>query len=184
MPSELTGAGRKPRLSGPVITYQAVDTSSATSKEAVQMDREFKELSRAEQREVLIDLVRQGKSDEEIGTAFELSQWQVRNLRYRLGLKKDRGGNLYVEPPLGTTQVPAGPEAVPGMQVAVHQDGLVLSIRGDYQAVELSRRLEALRALIMSDSAEKRYEIALELVEYLEVEDEREEPQEVGAADN
>ena len=97
MPSELTGTGRKPRLSGPVITYQAVDTPSTTTKEEAQMDAELKELSRAEQREVLIDLIRQGKSDEEIGEAFELSQWQVRNLRYRLGLKKDRGGNLYVE---------------------------------------------------------------------------------------
>jgi len=148
------------------------------------MERSLKNLSRVEQRDTLIELIRQGKSDEEIGDAFDLSQWQVRNLRYRLGLKKDRGGNLYVEPPVSGAPSERMGE-IDAMGHGLCQDGLVLSIRGGYQAVELSRRLEALRALVMSDSSNKRYELVLELVEQLdEEEDEQETREEMGAADN
>ena len=43
-----------------------------------------------------------------------MSQWQVRNLRYRLGIKKDRGGNVYLDSPDrkgGAAAGAAGPRA-------------------------------------------------------------------------
>jgi hypothetical protein len=185
MPSELTGSERRSRLSGPTITYRAANFSAAADKEGIPVDQELKELTRTEQREVLIDLIRQGKSDEEIGEAFDLSQWQVRNLRYRLGLKKDRGGNLYVEPPVGGSAHQVGMEAGQAGAGPELQEGLVLSLRGQYQAVELSRRLEALRALVMSDASNKHYEVVLELLEVENEEAEQsEEAAEQGAADN
>src|SRR5690606_39659379 len=60
---------------------------------------DFRSLPRSEQRRRLVALIEDGRSDEEIGRLFGMSQWQVRNLRYRLGIKKDRGGNVYLDSP-------------------------------------------------------------------------------------
>lgn len=71
-------------------------------------------LTPARQRRVLLDLLRSGQSDGEIGARFALTQWQVRNLRYRLGIKKDRGGRLRTaEAPAPVAPAANGPSPEP-----------------------------------------------------------------------
>ena len=50
----------------------------------------------ARQRRVLVDMLRAGHTDRDIARIFALTQWQIRNLRYRLGIKRDRDGSVRV----------------------------------------------------------------------------------------
>ena len=116
MPSELRGAGRQRQsLSGQEKCYRLEDLADATagpgnllrgekedglmSEEVLVLQQEdstkevpdLLQLPRVEQQRRLADLAAAGKNDEEIGNLFGLSQWQIRNLRYRLGVKKAAG---------------------------------------------------------------------------------------------
>jgi len=101
------------------------------------------------QRQVLVQLLRAGESDAAIGARFRLSQWQVRNLRYRLGIRKDRGGNVHLQPRGGRG---AMPETMP--TVAVQLGGL-------FEAADLSRRLMAMGA--MFESAPGTYRVRMHI---------------------
>jgi hypothetical protein len=103
-------------------------------------------LSAGEQRQVLVDLLRAGKSDEEIGALFRMSQWQVRNLRYRLGIKKDRGGPVHVIGSAGGSAT--APERGAHFAVRIH---------GAFEGPSIARRLAALAALL--EAAAGRYEV-------------------------
>lgn len=209
MPSELTGLHRAPRRSGPVITYsidqldpeqlrrlfpsfQIVEVefmeASLTARtleggdparEVGGIASELSSLNPRAQQTIMLDLIRQGKNDEEIGTAFGLSRWQVRNLRYRLGIKKDRGGNVYVESPVSrdprevtgvsvpTSEAPlAGthtPTADPGEGRGTA--GLALTIQGIHTAQDLLRRVEALRGLLAASPEDRTYSFHVDLAE-------------------
>jgi len=178
MPSDLTGKSRAKRRSGPVITYWLDELPSSIrgqnigyeevgymSEEAMPKKEEanLRTLAPGDQREVLIELIRQGKTDQEIGESFGLSQWQVRNLRYRLGVKKDRGGNVYIEKPQGNAK-----DRIKAVDYATAQDdhkGLEVTIRGEFRAENLAQRLGALQALVASGPKDKIYSCRLELVE-------------------
>ena len=140
----------------------------------------LKDWTPGRQRRALLDLLRAGKTDVEIGARFALTQWQVRNLRYRLGIKKDRGGRLQG----GTaarTALPGGAEAVdrggqavaqaPARQDAVARPEPVVQGRGGlgegermgvriggrFDAAEAGRRLTALGGLLGASTG--RYEL-------------------------
>lgn len=141
-----------------------VYTGEAMPPPAPPVAEDFRSLPRSEQRRRLVALIEEGRSDEEIGHLFGMSQWQVRNLRYRLGIKKDRGGNVYLESPdrksgagaAGTPGRAAGPEAA--APFTMHLQGL-------YDGETLSRRLAGLRAFLEAGAPERRYEVRLELTE-------------------
>lgn len=99
-----------------------------------------------QQRQVLAELLRAGKSDGDIGALFRLSQWQVRNLRYRLGIKKDRGGNVHVLPSAA---------GAAGSRVAVR-------IEGWFEGSELARRLMALGQMVEASPGRYRIEMGME----------------------
>lgn len=99
------------------------------------------------QRQILLRLLRAGESDATIGARFRLSQWQVRNLRYRLGIRKDRGGNVH----LATRG--RGAEAVPA--------AVALQLSGSFEAGDLARRLLAMGA--MFEAAPGNYRVRLQI---------------------
>jgi hypothetical protein len=101
------------------------------------------------QRQVLVQLLRAGESDASIGARFRLSQWQVRNLRYRLGIRKDRGGNVHIAPRGGR-----GPAVEAAPSVALELAGL-------FEAADLARRLLALGA--MFEAAPGTYRVRLQI---------------------
>jgi hypothetical protein len=111
---------------------------------------EFLSQSPEGQRQVLVQLLRAGESDAAIGARYRLSQWQVRNLRYRLGIRKDRGGNVHLQPRGGRGQ-PA--EAAPTV---------ALQIGGLFEAADLARRLLALGAMFESAPGTYRVRVHIE----------------------
>src|SRR5690554_3632595 len=124
--------------------------------------QEFRNLPRHDQRRLLVTFIERGRSDEEIGRLIGLSQWQVRNLRYRLGIKKDRGGNVYLEnPDRQGSRTTATTEAsdVPS------QSPFSLVIRGTFYGEQLSRRLDGLRAFFEATDAQRQYHVHIELQE-------------------
>ncbi|HEX6988213.1 MAG TPA: hypothetical protein VF282_01990 [Bacillota bacterium] len=124
---------------------------------------DFRSLPRSEQRRRLVTLIEDGRSDEEIGRLFSMSQWQVRNLRYRLGIKKDRGGNVYLESPdRKGTGAAAGAGRAAGSETTAP---FTVNLQGVYDGETLSRRLSGLRALLEAGAPERRYEVRLELAE-------------------
>jgi len=128
-------------------------------------DRNLREWTPGRQRRALLDLLRAGKTDLEIGERFALSQWQVRNLRYRLGIKKDRGGRVrvrrdarragslereFVEAAsrLAEADAPAPAAAV----AAVDAERMGIRMGGRFEAVEAGRRLTALGGLLSASA--------------------------------
>ncbi len=111
-----------------------------------------------QQRRVILEMVRAGQSDTQIGARFELSPWQVRNLRYRLGVKKDRGGRVR-RTAAGRTQAhsaaTAGTMRLPRLAAAVERMGVRMA--GLFSAEEAGGRLTALGGLL--SSSEGRYEV-------------------------
>ena len=142
-----------------------VAASAPAPAPAIAPPEDFRSLPRTEQRRRLVTLIEQGRSDEEIGRMFGMSQWQVRNLRYRLGIKKDRGGNVYLDSPdrpgagRGAAQGPGAPAANPATAAP-----FTLALHGVYAGEALSRRLDGLRGLLEA-APQRRYEVRLELIE-------------------
>ena len=107
---------------------------------------DFHRLSPQQQRQALLELVRDGRNDEEIGELFGLSQWQVRNLRYRLGIKKDRGGNVHLEPiRLRGTDVT---DAVEAMESGEGRPRLALTLEGEFSGTTLASYLEGITGFV------------------------------------
>lgn len=134
-------------------------------EEPGRLAHEFRTWPRAQQRRLLIQLIEQGRSDDQIGSLLGLSQWQVRNLRYRLGIKKDRGGNLHLEPaeePAGDPQLQAAEAAAAAPEAG---SGLTLALAGTYRADQLARRCDALRALFEAAGADRRYLVRIQVSE-------------------
>jgi hypothetical protein len=183
MPSELTGNQRRKRLSGPVITYQlsqmvadsfpsSVRKTLEGVKEKMPSTESFTSMDSSEQQSILLELVREGKSDVEIGDMLDMSQWQVRNLRYKLGIKKDRGGNVQLEPLSAGNRTPSSlinlPQVGAGQELA--DRGLVLRVSGTYTAREVAQRLKALASLVMVDSDSMQYHLSVTMTELAELE--------------
>ncbi len=192
MPSELRGEKPGRRLSGPTVTYRCprgVGESTVSppgpARKEVNMQamnsEKFATLGPQKQQSALLELVRDGKSDSEIGDMLDMSQWQIRNLRYKLGIKKDRGGNVQVEPFTARGGDPAvslvslGP---PGADGDSSERGLVLRVSGTYGAREVSQRLQALASLALVESGDMRYRITVSMEELPASEDEEEDVQE------
>ncbi len=192
MPSDLTGTGRRRRLSGPVITYhmshlisdplpQSVRSTLKGVKEGMVDADNFTSMDTAEQQAVLLELVREGKSDVEIGDMLDMSQWQIRNLRYKLGIKKDRGGNVQLEPIVTGRSTPASLISLPQSDAdgTLPDEGLILRVSGTYRASEVAQRLKALASLAMVESESMRYHLSVTMTELLPESDteNNEEPQ-------
>lgn len=180
MPSDLTGTGRRRRLSGPVITYhmshlisdplpRSVRNTLKGVKEGMVSVDNFTSMDTAEQQAVLLELVREGKSDVEIGDMLDMSQWQIRNLRYKLGIKKDRGGNVQLEPIVTGRSTPTSLISLPQSHGdgGLPDEGLVLRVSGTYQANEVAQRLKALASLAMVESESMRYHLSVTMTELL-----------------
>lgn len=152
-----------------IYEQENMQSAEAISTGAPTSTIPFSQLSMSRQRDLLLDLIRKGKNDEEIGDAFGLSRWQIRNLRYRLGIKKDKGGNVYLqEPTLQTgTGTPLGVTAGPDAesQAGISPAGLSLTIRGTHSAGELLKRLDALRGLLAGGAEEVQYSFRVDLLE-------------------
>jgi len=178
MPSELTGKKRR-RLSGPVITYKlsqllpgggfdSLQEVLKGGKEEMVSPESFANMSNKKQQAVLLDLVREGKSDVEIGEMLDMSQWQIRNLRYKLGIKKDRGGNVQLEPLVETKSDSTGALVDLGPLDEKEEEqthGLVLRVSGTYSATETAQRLQALASLVMIDADNMQYSLNIRLQE-------------------
>lgn len=139
--------------------------AALTSDGSGRLARDFRTLPRTQQRRLLIELIEQGRRDEEIGSLLGMSQWQVRNLRYRLGIKKDRGGNLHLEPaeePDGALRLP--PAEATAAAAADTAGGFSLTLSGTYRADQLARRLDALRALFEA-AGDRRYHVRIQVAE-------------------
>jgi hypothetical protein len=134
----------------PVPASAAVTPAPATEPDP---HAEFLAKDPDAQREILVRLLRAGESDAAIGARFRLSQWQVRNLRYRLGIRKDRGGNVHLAP---RAPRPGGEAAAP-VNVA-------LQVTGAFEAGDLARRLLALGALFEAAPATYRVQLQIEQV--------------------
>lgn len=146
------------------MNESAPTSVSAGDAETESMASSFRSLSRPEQRRRLIALIEQGRSDEEIGRLLSMSQWQVRNLRYRLGIKKDRGGNVYLEP----HERAANGELtlLPSATLETHAPSPCrFSLQGVFSAEELALRLNGLRALIENGEPDRTYHVVVEFVE-------------------
>jgi len=181
MPSDLTGNVRAPRKSGPVISYILSDEAAVwppgkRKGEPMEMVRaeQFASYDNTEQRSVLLDLVRQGKSDTEIGEQLGMSQWQIRNLRYKLGIKKDRGGNVQLDPISGKNEAP--PDGTRGLLSLLPAkasegitSGMAVKLAGEYSGQELATRLRALSSLVGAQQGGS-YQLSLSLIEVATVE--------------
>lgn len=117
---------------------------SASGGDAV----DLRALAPGQQRRLILAELRAGRSDLEIGEQFALSQWQVRNLRYRLGLKKGRGGRPRR----------AGPElaeaAAPAARLAEVAQRMGLRLGGRFSGAEAGRRLSALGSLLAASDGQ------------------------------
>lgn len=107
---------------------------------------DFQRLNPQEQRQALLELVRDGRNDEEIGALFGLSQWQVRNLRYRLGIKKDRGGNVHLEP-IRMRGVEATDPAE-AFDTGEGRPRLALTLEGEFTGTTLASYLEGITSFV------------------------------------
>src|SRR5690606_16276167 len=137
------------------------DESSSDSGE-----REFRALAPHEQRRILVSLIERGRSDEEIGKLLGMSQWQVRNLRYRLGIKKDRGGNVYLEAPdRSGTGRSIGAPASEWMERDRQAENapFTLILHGTFKGEQVARRLEGLRALFENADPDRAYRVHIQL---------------------
>jgi len=134
------------------------------------LEADFRALAPRHQRRLILEQLRAGRSDLEIGARLALSQWQVRNLRYRLGLKKDRGGHVSSEAARaaarrgdglerqlaaaaarvqrGAARVAARARRLPRVAVGDGAGGLALRLAGRLPAAEAGRRLVALGGLL------------------------------------
>ncbi len=192
MPSEMQDGTPARSLSGPTVTYRCPDASGESFRpptgnrwkevklEAMNSEK-FTTLGPQRQQSALLEWVRDGKSDSEIGDMLDMSQWQVRNLRYKLGIKKDRGGNVQIEPFTARGGDPAASLvslAPPGADGNASDRGLVLRVSGTYGAKEVSQRLQALASLAMVESSEMRYRITVSLQELPDPEEESDETDE------
>ncbi len=113
--------------------------------------RDLRTLPEQQQRRVILEMVADGRSDVEIGDRFALSAWQVRNLRYRLGVKKDRRGRVRRV----TTAKPSWAMRLPRLDTASERMGVRMA--GVFEAGEAGSRLSALGGLL--SSSEGRYEL-------------------------
>ena len=130
------------------------------------------------QRRLILEELRAGRSDTEIGARFALSQWQVRNLRYRLGLKKDRGGHVAMRSGAASTlerQFVEAAQRVAGQGDAAARrsrrlpripegDGaerMAVRLAGRFSGAEAGGRLSALGGLLAASEGE--YEVRLAL---------------------
>ncbi|MGI6548349.1 MAG: hypothetical protein ACOX2J_08050 [Bacillota bacterium] len=191
MPSELRGAGRQRQsLSGPVTCYRLEDLADATagpgnllrgekedglmSEEVLVLQQEdstkevpdLLQLPRVEQQRRLADLAAAGKNDEEIGNLFGLSQWQIRNLRYRLGVKKSRRGEVYMSEETATRSMRKLKEsdtvnalilgAAPGT-------GLSVGFNGRCKSRELASLFAGLQALCAAQDEDKSFHITISM---------------------
>lgn len=126
--------------------------SGAQAQATEAMARDLRSLPESQQRRVILEMVAAGHSDGEIGDRFALSAWQVRNLRYRLGVKKDRGGRI---------RAASGPEGMsrplrlPRLDAASERLGVRMA--GVFDADEAGSRLAALGGLLTA--SEGRYEV-------------------------
>ncbi len=110
-------------------------------------------LTEVQQRRLVLDMVRAGHSDQEIGACFSLTQWQVRNLRYRLGIKRPRGRHGLPAGASGQDHAPAGPRRMP----LVSGERLGVRMVGEFSGDEAGSRLTALGTLLAA--AEGRFAI-------------------------
>lgn len=140
-----------PVYSGPVhpaqpagSTQPAVPEPGAAPGRAV----DFHRLTPQEQRQALLALVRDGRNDEEIGALLGMSQWQVRNLRYRLGIKKDRGGNVHLEPIRLRGGVTPMMEPEAGLEGEAGGSRLALSLDGEFEGTTLAGYLEGITSFV------------------------------------
>ena len=111
------------------------------------------------QRRLILAELRAGRSDLEIGEQFALSQWQVRNLRYRLGLKKGRGGR----PRRAGAALAEAPAPAARLAEVVQRMGLRLA--GRFSGAEAGRRLSALGSLLAASDGEFEVRVACHEVE-------------------
>ncbi len=136
----------------------------------------LKDLPARRQRRLILDLLRAGKSDMEIGERFSLSQWQVRNLRYRLGLKKDRGGRVAgaatrsaaLEQEIGevasriartAAEASTARRRLPRIPAEEDAERMMVRLAGRFDGADAGRRLAALGGLL--GASEGRYEVRL-----------------------
>lgn len=117
----------------------------------VEGQRDLRALPEQQQRRLILEMVAAGHSDGEIGGRFALSAWQVRNLRYRLGVKKDRRGRVR-RAPAGQTRAAM---RLPRLDTASERMGVRMA--GIFEAEEAGSRLSALGGLL--SSSEGRYEL-------------------------
>lgn len=133
---------------------RTVESNSTMDGEVETPGREtpdLKSLPMREQRRILVKEVRAGRSDEAIGDRFDLSQWQVRNLRYKLGIKKDRGGNLRLVPPQTETNSNSNPALQSGggsQGLDEVREGLRVAFGAEIESDDLATRLEGLANLV------------------------------------
>jgi len=131
---------------GPAASAAAGASSTGSSPGGAARRIDFHRLSPQQQRQALLELVRDGRNDEEIGELFGLSQWQVRNLRYRLGIKKDRGGNVHLEPIRLR-----GADVADGVEALESGDGrprLALTLEGEFSGATLASYLEGITGFV------------------------------------
>lgn len=145
------------------------DNQGAALADTAEMDSptaDFRRLSRGEQRRVLVALIQAGRNDEEIGRMYGLSQWQVRNMRYRLGIKKDRGGNVHVDQTDGAANAPGTVSMLDPFPAAEAAGSLfALTMAGTVTARQLAQRLEGLHAFFSSVNPDRPFDVRLQITE-------------------
>ena len=129
-----------------------MDGSAQAEYTEVDSTRDLRALPEPQQRRLILEMVAAGSSDGEIGNRFALSAWQVRNLRYRLGLKKDRGGHIRRAPGPDTT---ARAMRLPRLEAGSERLGVRMA--GVFEADDAGSRLSALGGLL--SASEGRYEV-------------------------
>ena len=132
---------------GPAAPAQGPAGGSAPQGGGIAGRLDFHRLSPQEQRQALLELVRDGRNDEEIGAMFGMSQWQVRNLRYRLGIKKDRGGNVHLEPLRLRRVAPVDGEPA-GLDAEEGRPRLALTLEGEFDGSTLASYLEGITSFV------------------------------------
>ncbi|HEY8414937.1 MAG TPA: hypothetical protein VIK99_04110 [Thermaerobacter sp.] len=138
-----------PVFTGPVHpTQPAAHPAAPEPGAATGRKIDFQRLAPHEQRQALLELVRDGRNDEEIGALVGMSQWQVRNLRYRLGIKKDRGGNVHLEPIRLRGAVTPVLEPDAGLAGEAGGCRLALTLDGEFEGTTLAGYLEGITGFV------------------------------------
>lgn len=98
---------------------------------------------------------------------YGLSQWQVRNMRYRLGIKKDRGGNVHVDQADGAATGAPGTVGMLEPFPAAEAVGslFALTMAGTVTAQQLAQRLEGLHAFFSSVNPDRPFDVRLQITE-------------------